>query len=78
MRQLETQDDQGGDDAIDEDQLMVGTRPGRAQAVVAPTLVQARFLLSPSRLGQVGDQFAQTAATDTGADTMRQGRAGPW
>jgi hypothetical protein len=78
MGQLEPQDDQGDDDPVGEDQLVIRTGAGGPQALASTALVQVGLLLGPSRLGQLDDEFGQMTARDTGADTMRQGRAGPW
>jgi len=48
-----------------------------AQPVPAAPVPQPRFLLRQPRLGELLDQLAELAARQAGADTMRQGRAGP-
>jgi len=78
VRELEPQDDQGSDDPVGERQFPVRARALSAQPVpAAPPLPQPRFLPRGPRPGQFGDQLAQTATWQAGADTMRQGRAGP-
>jgi hypothetical protein len=77
VRELETQDHQGDDDPIGEDQVVVGARACGTQTAVAPTLVQLGLLLGSSGLGQLGDQPAQATTWQTGADAVGQGRAGP-
>jgi geranyl diphosphate 2-C-methyltransferase len=77
MRQLEPQDDQGGDHPVRERQLMTRARACGAQPVMAPALPQPRLLPGQPRRGQLLDQRAEPAAADTSADTVRQGRTGP-
>ena len=78
MRELEPQHHQGGDDPVGERQLTIRARALSAQPVPATApLPQPRFLLAGPRAGQLSDQLAQAATWQAGADTMRQGRAGP-
>jgi hypothetical protein len=59
-------------------QVMVGASTRSAQPVPATApLPQRRFLLGQPGRRQFPDQLAQAPPGDTGADTMRQGRAGP-
>ena len=78
VRELETQHDQGGDDPVGEHQLVVRAGARDALALMAAAITQPGLLLRHPRPGQLGDQLAQGTRWDTGADTMRQGRAGPW
>ena len=78
VRELEPQHHQGGDDPVGERQLTVRARALSAPPVPATApLPQPRFLLGCPRAGQFADQLAQAARWQAGADTMRQGRAGP-
>lgn len=77
MWKLEAQDDQGSDDPVGEDELVVWTRSGGALPVMAPAFTPLGLLPGHPRPGQLRDQLAQTAAWDPRTDTMAQGRAGP-
>jgi hypothetical protein len=78
VRKLEPHDDQGDDHPVGERQLMARACAFGAQPVpAAAPLPQPRFLLRQPRPGEFVDQLAQLAAAGSGADTMRQGRAGP-
>jgi hypothetical protein len=77
VRKLEPHDDHGGDHPVGERQLVAWACAFGAQPVPAAPVPQPRFLLRQPRPGELLDQLAQVAAADPGADTMRQGRAGP-
>jgi hypothetical protein len=77
VRKLKPQDHQRDDHPVREHQLMVRTCAFDAQPVPAATAPQPRLLLRQPRLGELFDQLAELAARQAGADTMRQGRAGP-
>ena len=77
VRELEPQHDQGGDDPVGERQLAAWARAFSTQPGMAAAPAQAGLLLGCPRVGQLGDQLAQTAMRQASADTMRQGRAGP-
>jgi hypothetical protein len=75
--ELTTQDDQGGDDSVGEHQLVVGTGPDGSATSVAPAFEQSGLQLCLPGAGEFGDQLAEAFSGQAGADTMRQGRAGP-
>ena len=77
MRELEPQDHQRDDHPVREHQLMAWACAFGAQPVPAAPVPQPRLLLRQPRLGELFDQLAELAARQAGADTMRQGRAGP-
>jgi hypothetical protein len=77
VRELEPQDDQGGDDPVGEYQVVTGTGADGALALMTAPIMQPGFLLRRPRPGQFGDQLAQTATRKASADTIRQGRASP-
>jgi hypothetical protein len=77
VRELEPQDHQRDDHPVRERQLMVRARAFSPQAIPAAPVPQPRFLLGQPQRRQLLDQLAQLAAADPGADTMREGRAGP-
>ena len=62
MRELEPEDDQGGDDPVGEHQVVAGARAGGPLPVTAPAIPQPGFLRGLPRRGQLADQFAQPAA----------------
>ncbi|WP_406429907.1 hypothetical protein [Streptomyces sp. NBC_01589] len=76
VRQLEPQDDQGGDHSIGEHQLVVGSAACGPQAFATSAFTQLGVLLRHPGTSQPGDRFTELAPADTGADTMREGRAG--
>ena len=71
VRELEPQDDQGGDDPVGEHQVVTGARAGGPLPAAAAAITQPGLLRSDPRPGQLGDQLAEPAARDTSADTMR-------
>ncbi|WP_185148983.1 hypothetical protein [Streptomyces sp. Ag109_O5-1] len=77
MRELEAQDDHGGDHPVGENQLVARARAGGALPFMASAFAQAGLLSGDPRGGELGDQLAQEAAWEAGADAMAQGRAGP-
>ena len=77
VRELEPQVNQGGDNAVGERQVVVRARAGGPLALVSPAAAQPAFPGFHPRPGQFLDELAQRSAADPGADTMRQGRAGP-
>jgi len=77
VREMEPQDDQGGDDPVSEHQVMCRASACGPLPAAATAITQPRLLLRHPRPGQLTDQLAQGTTRDTRADTMRQGRAGP-
>ena len=77
VRELEPQHDQGGDHPVSERQLMIWAGAFGAQPVPPTPGPQPRLLLRQPRRREFLNQLAQLAAANPGADTMRQGRAGP-
>jgi hypothetical protein len=57
-RELEPQDDQGGDDPVGEHQVMTGARAGRPPPAATAPIAQPGFLLRRPRPGQLIDQLA--------------------
>jgi hypothetical protein len=77
VRQLEPQHDKGGDHPVSERQFPAWSRSLRAQPVPPAPRPQPRLLLRQPRRRELLNQLAERAIADPGADTMRQGRAGP-
>ena len=78
VRQLEPQHYQGGDHPVRERQLPARASTRGAYPLPPTTpLTQPRFLLRQPARRELLDQLAKLAVADAGADTMRQGRAGP-
>ena len=77
MRELEPQVNEGGDDTVGERQVVVRAGAGGPLALVSPAAAQPVFPGFHPGAGQLADQLGQRPAAEPGADTMRQGRAGP-
>ena len=78
VRQLEPQDNQGGDHPVSKRQLMIGPCARGAQPVPPTPRPQPRLLLRQPHRRQLLDQPAKPAAANSSTDTMRQGRTGPF
>ena len=77
MGELEPQVNEGGDDTVGERQAVVRAGADCPLALVSPAAAQPVFPGFHPGAGQLADQLGQRSAAEPGADTMRQGRAGP-
>jgi hypothetical protein len=77
VRELETQVDEGDDDAAGERQVVVRARARGAHPLVTPAFAQARLLGGGPGAGEIGDEPAEPLRLQPGEDTLAQGRAGP-
>jgi hypothetical protein len=76
--QLEAQGDQGGQDPVGEDQLVVGAGASGALAWVAAAGEQGGLVGGGPRLGELGEQLAEVLPGQPGEARIGQGRTGPW
>jgi threonine/homoserine/homoserine lactone efflux protein len=74
---LEAQDHQGDQDAITEDQAVVGSGTGGALAWVVTALLEGGLVGGGPGAGQLDGQVGKVLPGDPGEDRMGEGRTGP-
>jgi hypothetical protein len=76
--QLQSQDDEGGQQPVAEDQPVVGAGAGAAPPRVAAALPQGTLVGGGPRVGQLDGQLGEVLPGQPGAARMGEGRTGPW